>query len=361
MQMHWQGHYLDGITATRHPVNIILTPAGIQIKKTDGSVLLWQYNEVTQTQGYYAGEQIRLERGADPVEVLVVSNTEFLNVLRFMASSSAGKFHDPAIRRKRLLWIILAVIGTIGGLSVLYMWGIPAGAKVLADHVPPEWEAKLGEAVAKELTAGESMCTETLPKQSIEHIIQTLNSAALKHPYQFKVYLVKDETVNALAAPGGHIIIFTGLLEQTKNAEELAGVLAHEMQHILQKHATKSIFQSFSIRTLIAIVLGDPGIIGDVIGTLGSLNYSRTYEEEADYLGMELLLKANINPTGMIDFFHTMNKKYGNEPELFRYVSTHPLIAERIRKLEDQAKKASITPKPLLSEVSWQQLVKSCV
>ena len=142
MQMHWQGHYLDGITATRHPVNIILTPAGIQIKKTDGSVLLWQYNEVTQTQGYYAGEQIRLERGADPVEALVVSNTEFLNVLRFMASSSAGKFHDPAIRRKRLPWIILAVIGTIGGLSALYIWGIPAGANALADHVPPEWEAK---------------------------------------------------------------------------------------------------------------------------------------------------------------------------------------------------------------------------
>lgn len=360
MQIHWQGHYLDGLTAVRQPVNIILTPAGIQIARSDGSILLWPYHEISQTQGYYAGEQVRLERGVTPVEALIVSDAAFLHSLRFMASSSSGRFHNPVVRKRRYQWIALAVIGTAAGLAAAYIWGIPAGARIAADHVPPTWEAKLGEAVVKQLAADGSVCTEPLVQKPVDSIMETLNSAASQHPYKFHITVVKDKTVNAFAAPGGHIVIFSGLLEQTKSAEELAGVLAHEMQHVLQKHATKGIFQNLSLTLLSAVIIGDLSVVGDVVRAMGSLNYSRSYEEEADYKGMELIMKAHINPSGMINFFEALNKKYGNEPKIFRYISTHPLTLDRIQRLKSQAKTASTRPVPLLPAVSWPQVAQGC-
>ncbi len=357
MQILWQGYYLDGITAARQPVAITLTPAGLHIAKTNGVAFLWPYAETTQTQGFYAGEPVRLEKGD---EALVISDTAFLQAMRLMAPTSSGKFHNSASGKKRFKWVVLGAIATLAGLTAAYLWAIPAGARTLAEYVPPAWEAKLGETVVKQFTTGELVCGETLPQQAVDSIMQILNSAAPKHPYKFHVYIVKDETVNALAAPGGHLIIFTGLLEQTKNAEELAGVLAHEMQHVLNKHATKAIFQNLSITAILTIMLGDSGIIGDMVSSMGGLRYSRMQEEEADKIGMDIMIKAGVNPNGMIDFFNTLGKKYGDEPGLFKYISTHPLMADRIKKLKARAEWAPFDQRPLLPDISWPQVVKSC-
>lgn len=357
MQLFWHGYYLDGVTAVRQPVSITLTPSGLQIAKTDGAAFVWPYAEITQTQGFYAGEPVRLERGS---EALIISDTAFLQTLRVIAPASSKKFHNPAVRKKRVLWIIAGAIAVVAALAAAYIWIIPAGAIILAEHVPPDWEAKLGDAVVEQFVKNETKCASSLPQQSVDRIMQALNTAAPKHPYRFHVYIVKDKTVNALAAPGGNLIIFTGLLEQTKSTEELAGVLAHEMQHVLQKHATKGIIQNLSITALLTVALGDAGIAGDAARTLGSLHYSRTMEEEADRHGMELLIKARISPNGMIDIFDTLSKKYGNEPELFKYISSHPLMADRIKKLKTQAETASLVSTPLLPDISWSQVVKSC-
>lgn len=357
MQLYWRGYYLDGITAVRQPAAITITQTGLQIAKTDGSLVIWQYAEVNQTQGFYEGEQVRLEKGK---ETLIIPDTAFLRSLRLAAPSSSGKFHNPAFRKKRVWWIVAAAIVVVTALTAAYMWIIPFGAGILAEHVPLAWEAKLGDAVVKELVKHDAECSASLPKEAVDRIMQALNAAAPKHPYKFHIYLVKDKTVNTLAAPGGNLILFTGLLEQTKSAEELAGVLAHEMQHVLQKHTTKGIIQNLSTTALMSVALGDAGIAGDAVRTLGNLHYSRAMEEEADLRGMELLIKAGINPNGMIDIFDTLSKKYGNEPELFKYVSTHPLMADRIKKLKTQAEAASFTPILLLPDISWPQLVKSC-
>jgi len=360
MQLLWQGYYLDGTTAARQPVKITLTPTGVQFTKTDGNLVVWLYSEMRQTQGFYAGEQVRLERGSDPVEALIISDTAFLHALQFMAAASSRKFHNPSARKRRSGWIIIGSIAVGVGLAAAYLWGIPAGANLLANHIPPAWEATLGKEVVKQLTVGEDVCTEPPLQQSIDQIIQALNSAAPKHPYIFHVFIVKGKTINALAAPGGYLIIFTGLLEQTKSAEELAGVLAHEMQHVLQKHATRGILQNLSITALATMIVVDPGVISDVVRTMGSLRYSRIQEEEADQMGMDLIIKSRINPYGMVAFFDILNKKHGNEPDLFKYVSTHPLMTDRMQKLKARAETASSTPVPLLPTVSWPQMAKAC-
>lgn len=360
MRLLWQGYYLDGITAARQPVNITLTPAGAQFTKTDGNIVVWLYREMHQTQGFYTGEQVRLERGSDPVEALIISDTAFLHALQFMAAACSRKFHNPSARKRRLWWIIIGIIAVGVGLAAMYLRGIPAGVNLLANRIPPAWEATLGKEVVKQLTAGNDVCAEPPLQQSVDQIIQALNSAVPKHPYIFHVSIVKGKAINALAAPGGYLIIFTGLLEQTRSAEELAGVLAHEMQHVLQKHATRGILQNLSITALATMIAGDPGVISNVVLSMESLRYSRIQEEEADQMGMDLIIKSRINPYGMVDFFDNLNKKHGNEPELFKYVSTHPLMTDRIQKLKARAETASSAPVPLLPTVSWPQVAKAC-
>src|SRR5207248_840587 len=91
----------------------------------------------------------------------------------------------------------------------------------------------------------------------IDGIVAALPAKARPQPYTFRVAVVNSSIVNAVAAPGGHVILFRGLLERTDSAEELAGVLAHEVEHVLHRHVTRAIFQQASTGVLMAALVGD--------------------------------------------------------------------------------------------------------
>ena len=130
-------------------------------------------------------------------------------------------------------------------------------------------------------------------------------------PYTFRLIVVDNDMVNAFATPGGYIVVFRGLLERTGSAEELAGVLAHEMQHVLRRHGTKTLFRQLSTRALIAVFSGDLESVGTMLETaeaLGGLRYRRQDETEADREGMRLIQRARVDPAGMIAFFATLEQ-----------------------------------------------------
>ena len=108
-QMEWQGRYLDGRTALAQPVRITIGTRGLQIVKPDRSTLWWDYGEVRQTQGAYAGEQVRLERGAPFPEALLVDDTGFLGAIHATAPERTA-FHNPARRSLRLKLTLLAAL-----------------------------------------------------------------------------------------------------------------------------------------------------------------------------------------------------------------------------------------------------------
>src|SRR5260370_1392343 len=131
-------------------------------------------------------------------------------------------------------------------------------------------------------------------------------------PYTFRVYIVDVPVFNAFAAPGGTGVVFRGLLERTDSPEQLAGVLAHELQHVVQRHSTRAIVQHTSSGLLIAALTGDvtgPLAYGlEAARVLGQLRYSRDAEEEADTEGLKMLLAARVDPAGMIAFFKALDK-----------------------------------------------------
>ncbi len=364
MKTDWEGYYLDGRTAVRQRVTIRLMRTGLEITTESGTRLWWPYQEVRQTQGFYAGEEVRLEKGDEIPEALQISESAFLTALHRITPELATRFHDPARRRVRAKLTLIAAIAVIGITIGLYFWGIPAMAGLVASRVPVTWEEHLGEAVVEQLAPPPRRCTDPIRTRTIEEIMTVLTRTLPNSPYTFRVMVVNNPAVNAFAAPGGYIVVFQGLLEQTQAAEELAAVLAHEVQHVVKRHATRMLIQHASTGLLLAALTGgasDPSAFGlEAARTLGVLRYSRGHEEEADAEGVRMLIAAGIDANGMITFFESLRGEGKGTPEFLTYVSTHPSPTNRIKRLKSLVAQQEGKPVKLLPDYEWKDIHQMC-
>jgi len=368
MERRWQGYYYDGKTAGRNAVFITITPHTVRLTREDGSSFDWNLPEVVQTQGFYeggnspVGEPIRIERGE---ESFVINDRAFIEDLIKTAPAEAPRFTTTKTRSGFSMWMPFAAALAIAALGAIYLWGIPVFASYAADAVTPSWEEKLGANVVAQFTSGHVRCSDEKATEQVNKLLEVLNRAAggdnppLPHPYKFKIHIIKDPALNAFAAPGGHIVIFTGLLKATKSSDELAGVMAHEMQHVLKKHATKSIFENLSTYMIMAVITGDTSGVAGMIHTIGAFRYSRLHEQEADERAVALLQAAGINPEGLIEFFKTVEKTADNIPAALAYLSTHPVTQERIEYIRERMEGKRVYAEPL-TEAKWREAMKGC-
>jgi Zn-dependent protease with chaperone function len=361
----WDAFYLDGRTAARQPATVRLMRTGLEIRTAAGATLWWPYPQVRQTQGFYAGEQVRLERGGELPEAVLVSDPLFLVALRTAGQDVARHFHDPTRRRFRIQLTLLAAAGVVALTAALYVWGIPALAAAAAARVPVSWEERLGRAIADELAPAAERCEDPAGARALDQVTRRLLAPAGPVPYAVRVIVVDRPAINAFAVPGGYTVILRGLLERAGRPEELAGVLAHELQHVLHRHATRQLLADASTGLLISALTGDiSGTLAlglDAARTLGRLRYSRSAEEEADAEGMRLLLAAGVDPAGMIAFYELLRKEAPQLPASLEYLSTHPTTESRIERLRSLA--AAAPPRgigPLLSDPEWADLRGIC-
>jgi predicted Zn-dependent protease len=362
----WEAHYLDGRTPLRRPAQVTIGHAGLDITLLDGGgSFRWPLGEVRQTQGVYAGEQVRLERGGELGEVLLVDDVAFLSALRAGAPHAARAFHDPARRWFRPGLALLAALAAVAVTLGLYFWGIPALAGVAAARVPVAWEVALGETAMAQLAPPAKRCVDPARQRRLDEIVAVLLRPLSDPRYPFRVTVVDYSMVNAFATPGGFIVVFRGLLELTDDAEELAGVLAHEIQHVLHRHATRAILRQASTGILVAALVGDvSGVVAlgvDSARMLGDLRHSREAEHEADRDGMRMLQTARVDPQGVLTFFQAMQKLEGTTPAAVRYLSTHPTAGDRLQALAALAAQRSQPPSvKLLPDYDWSDVKKIC-
>jgi beta-barrel assembly-enhancing protease len=360
----WDAHYLDGRTAARQRARVYLLPTGLEIVTEGGARLSWPYGEVRQTQGAYAGEPVRLERGGELPEALLVPDVGFLTALHRVTPLAARRFHDPARRRLRVPLIVAAGLAAVAIAASLYLWVIPFVATVVASRVPVAWEERLGRAVMEQLAPADARCTDHDGVRQLDAIVARLTAATPDSPYTIRASVVDRKQVNAFAAPGGYVVLFRGLVERAGSPEEVAGVLAHEIQHVVQRHVTRALVRQASTGLLLAAMTGDASgvfIYGvEAARTLGTLRYSRQAEEEADLEGLQLLEAAGIEPAGMVTFFESLQRTEGKLAEKLGYLSTHPSTAERIARLRTAIRTPAAAPEPLLSPEGWAQLKAIC-
>ena len=364
MQLQWFGYYFDGQSANRRTARIYLEPGNLRVDLDNGVMLNWPYTEIRQSQGAYAGEQVRLEHGGEPAEVLLIDDDSFLASFHQLLPSRAGGFHNPAKRTQRFQLTIVAACASVALIVAGYFWGIPTLAKIAAPWVPVSWEEQLGQSVLEYVAPAEQRCSDPVRLARIENMVGAMLASQGETNYRIKIHVVNQPLFNALAAPGGHIVIFRGLLDRTETAEELAGVLAHEVQHILKRHVTRSLLEYASTSFLVAAVLGDAsGMVSfgvEAAQMVAQMRFSRQHELEADEAGLKMLLAGQIDPTGMIAFFEAVRKEEGQMAAALSYVSTHPHTEMRIARLKNLIAANVSRPQKLLPDYSWEDIKKIC-
>lgn len=217
-----------------------------------------------------------------------------------------------------------AVLIAIGALIYHFAGTLSAWATPL---VPHSVDRKLGEVSAAQLGLMQATCSERATAY-VKSITDPLLAAAGPLPFEFQVVVAKDEAVNAFALPGGFLTVNSGLLEAAESGEEVAGVLGHEIQHALLRHGTKRILRQLGGSVAMGLLLGgEPTGMSGLAGRLTSLAYDRDQESEADARGIDLLVRAGVDPSGLGRFFERLAKEGGPAPPAL--LSTHPDPGER--------------------------------
>jgi Zn-dependent protease with chaperone function len=198
-------------------------------------------------------------------------------------------------------------------------------------RVPVETETRLGRAAFEDLRTQLDLQTSGPAYEAVQALGQRLTQGS---KYRYEFHVARDAAVNAFALPGGIVVVHTGLIAATKRPEELAGVLAHEVQHVELRHSLEGVAKELGLRAAWLLVTGDVGgtLASEAALQLTGLRFSREAEEEADAAGFALLVERGIDPSGMQAFFATLEATSGGEPPAF--LSTHPASAERARALE---------------------------
>jgi len=165
-----------------------------------------------------------------------------------------------------------------------------------------------------------------------------------KYPYSFSVANYRD--LNAFALPGGPVWVNRGVLQTAQTESQVAGVLAHEIAHVSQRHAAQQISKGMIANGLL-------GLLGAVLGNAGGartaqtgaqvlaggylMKFSRDDEREADRVGVEILRRAGWDPRGLLEFMQILREQAGRDPGSVEvFLSTHPSPAERIEQLRAQ-------------------------
>lgn len=169
--------------------------------------------------------------------------------------------------------------------------------------------------------------------------------AGTEEPIPYTIHAVADKNINAFSLPGGPIFINTGLFAATDSEAELAGVIAHEMSHVVLRHATNQVTKRnlLSLPAILAGAVVGNGVLGQLaqVGVgLGAnsvlLGYSRSAESQADYNGAIVMSDAGYNPIEMAHFFEKLEAQAGSNGRLSQFLSDHPNPGNRVRAVEDE-------------------------
>ena len=206
-------------------------------------------------------------------------------------------------------------------------------------------ERRLGQAVVARLRQQGLIAEDPLLGEYLNSVGQRLAVQAGRgdHPYSF--FLVLEPSINAFAAPGGFIGIHSGLLLATRSESELAGVLAHEIAHVSQRHIARSIAAAKQMSlpmaaAMIASILlaaadgqaGQAALAGTMAyGSQQRIDFTRANEQEADRIGGQILDRSGFDPSGMADFFARLERLQGGfGAQIPAFLLTHPLPRERL-------------------------------
>ncbi|MEM7506079.1 MAG: M48 family metallopeptidase [Pseudomonadota bacterium] len=300
----------------------------------------------------------------DSDERVVLNDPEMMAAIRAVCPDLTKRSVDRKGVRKAVFW----GAGAIGSVLLMVFVIVPALAGQLALLIPPERERQMGDAVAKQVqsflgVAGDdAYCTSPEGLAAVETMRERLASE-VDLPYPLRVDILNHDLVNAFALPGGRVILFRGLIKEAETPEEVAGVLAHEIGHVVHRDPTVGALRAAGSAGIIGLMLGDVfGAAVVVAATEAVINasYQREFETRADETAYRLLADAGLPSGPFAGFFARMAEEHGSNETFLRYLASHPELDGRAARAAAADMIGDGGFKPVLSDRDWVAMQEIC-
>lgn len=276
---------------------------------------------------------------------------------RASRASAASRLPLPALRRWLAACLLPALL--IGPAPV---WAQPAGLPELGDtassELSPMVERRLGEAIMQEGRRDPTYVDDPAIGQYLTEMGRALADRATGSLPEVEIFAIRDPSINAFALPGGFVGIHSGLVVTARNESELAGVVAHEIGHVVQRHVarrlasqgqTTAIMIGTMLAAIAAAAAGGSGdlaqgaaIFGQAAAIEAQMSASRTAEREADRVGFQMMDGSVYDPRGMEAMFaRLMASSRLNETPGRSYASSHPMSLDRMSDMQNRTRGAA--------------------
>ena len=217
---------------------------------------------------------------------------------------------------------------------------------LLAGCIDESREQALGEEMAGSINSQIALIRNPLLNAYVSTLGTAIASVSGRPELDYRFYIVNSAGVNAFALPGGHIYVTRGLIERTRTGPELAGILAHEIGHVVQRHGVDKLQRHLRTGSLVNVMYdltlrGEPEILRHnsvrLAGMLWTASHSREDEQEADRLAVAYLVEMGVDPAGVVSLFqHLLEEERSDSGHVEGWFSTHPLTTQRIAETREE-------------------------
>ncbi len=357
--------YFDGVSGRPVEVMVSFGERSLVIMGFDGQAVAHWPLATLKAMSEPGEPTLRLAPDLDSDERLAIADAE---MARAIEAVSPGLRKRPGDRRgigRALAWSGAA----IGAVLLLVFVILPGLAGQLPTLIPPERERQLGDALVMQmrdlLSLGErevQFCQEREGIAALERMAARLDGA-VDLPTGLRVSVIDHPMVNALAAPGGRVLLFRGLIEDAASPEEVAGVLAHEMGHVLHRDPTVGVLRSAGTAGILGLMVGD--VFGAAIVVAGSeallnASYQREVEARADRTAVAILRDAGLPATPFAGFFRRLAERYGASQGVLDYLASHPALDSRAEAAAAGDTLGGGAFEPALDDAGWLALREIC-
>lgn len=298
--------------------------------------LSWNFADIREA-SIVGGERTQLTWGTFPYQMLEVFGRDFGFLLRDNKAFSRNT--HTTFQRAGIIGVIAGVLILIALVAGVYFWGIPHLMDFTAQHFPRHLEVEIGKKMDASFLAGSEI--DSVATADINRFYKHLKPGT---DYEIELVVVRSYVKNAMALPGGKIIVLSDIIRDMKSPAELVALMGHEIGHVEKRHTLKMLFRSAGNYIIISAILQDVNgimaVIIDNAAKINQLSYSRQAETESDAYGFRLLRNNQADPKGMVSLFENLKAENDISNKIPQFLLTHPNLDTRISEVKMQMQKS---------------------
>jgi Zn-dependent protease with chaperone function len=346
--------YFDGTSSRRRPVTLAFN-GQLEISADENRLAAWSYADIRRADS--PSGTLRLSCLTAPALArLEIRDTAVATAL--IARCTRLDANLPGRRGVAAIvgWSLAAAASIVG----VVLFGVPLAADRLTPLVPAALERRFGDVAEGQVKIlfGNKTCNNASGRAAFNKLVNAIHEAAGMDT-SIQTAVLSTPIPNAFALPGGKVYLFDGLLAKAENADEITGVLAHELGHLQHRDNTRNLIYNGGTSFLIGLLFGDVSGSGALIFASRSLvtaSYSREAEQNADTFSIDVMHRLGRSPKPMGELlFRVTGKQVDNTLSV---LSNHPLTEDRLKRMSDEDR-PSRGP-PLLTAEEWTALKAIC-